>query len=220
MPSTSPFTWDDRAGRFRDARGRFVSETRIRAGVDNVVSLASQNMLQLTRQFRTTDMTIDAWVAGMFQEIKLAHVAAALAAYGGKEQISQQQWGQIGSVIRNQYGFVRKFAHDMLEGRQVLNGRADVRAAQYGNAVRTTYENLRRQAQVNFGYTYERNVLHARESCAECLNATGRGSVPVGTLPAIGTRLCRSACRCTLTYSKRVAFDEDVRAVRELAAAS
>lgn len=198
------YHWDDRAGRYRDSRGRYVSEVKIREGVDRVVVKASRAMYELAREFRTSDMTVGQFRDKMLKEIKLAHTAVALAVYGGKQNMTPREWGMVGQTIRQQYQYVQKFAQDILDGRQQLNGRLEARAALYGQAARATYENLRRTTQHVYSRLYERNVLGARESCVECRAETERGWVPIGVLKPIGGRLCRSACKCTLAYEGRL----------------
>lgn len=216
----SNYYWDDRAGRYRDARGRYVSEAKIRDGVDRVVLHASRNMYTLAQEFRTTDMTVGQWRDKMLNEVKLAHTAVALAVYGGKEHMGPREWGIVGQIIRQQYQYVQKFAQDILDGRQQLNGRMDARAALYGQAARSTYENMRRTTQQVYARLFERNVLGARESCVECQAETLRGWVPVGMLKPIGGRLCRSACKCTFAYEGKLPAGGVVVVEPEIAAAS
>lgn len=209
------YFWDDRLGRYRDARGHFVSEAVIRGGVDNVIAQAQQDMRAVAQKFRTDDaFTVADFQREMMRLIKLTHVTSALAVYGGKQHMTPSTWGRVGQIIRVQYQYVTKMSQDILDGRQRLNGRLDVRAMQYANAARATYENLRRIQQPEYGRVFERNVLHAKESCVGCVSATGRGWEPIGSLPPIGARECRGNCRCTMQY--RDVLPSSVRDVLEV----
>lgn len=196
------YAFDDRSMRYRDrASGRFVSERAVRDAVDAVVDLSAERMGNLAVSFRAGTLDAGEFLEAMLTEIKSAHIAAALAAYGGREQMTAARWGTVGQQIRQQYGFARNMVTDVLEGRQRMNGRLDARARQYAQAARSTYENTRRREMARLGQAFERNVRHSSDTCAGCLAASDAGWMPIGTLAPVGSRTCRSACKCTLAYS-------------------
>lgn len=196
------FGFDRPSQRFRDlSTGRFVSERAVRDGVDRTADLASARLGELTSRFRTGEIGAVQWQTEMLAQIKQAHISAALAAYGGRDAMTPQRWGTVGQIIRREYAFARAFAADVLSGRQRQNGRMDARARLYGQSIRGTYENIRRREVANAGLRWERNVRHSSESCAQCVNASRQGWVPIGTLPPVGSRTCRGNCRCTISYT-------------------
>lgn len=196
------YRYDDRSGRFRDSTtGHYVSERQVRDGVDAAVSLASEHMGTLSADFRAGTLNAAQFLDGMLSEIKAVQIASALAAYGGREQMTSSRWGTVGQLVRQQYAYARQMVADVLDGKQRMNGRLDARARQYANSGRTTYENIRRREMAQAGMAFEWNVLHADESCPECLQQADLGPVPIGTLVPIGSRICRSACKCTLAFS-------------------
>lgn len=196
------FGWSPSAQRFRNLEtGKFVSERLVRDGVDRAADLTSARLGELTSRFRTGEISAVQWQTEMLAQIKQAHISAALAAYGGRDAMTPARWGTVGQLIRREYAFARAFAADVLSGRQRQNGRMDARARLYGQAIRGTYENIRRRESANAGLRYERNVRHASESCRQCVGASGQGWVPIGTLPPVGARTCRGNCRCTLAYT-------------------
>lgn len=196
------FGFDQRSQRFRNLEtGRFVSERQVRDGVDRVADLASARLGALTARFRTGEITAVQWQSEMLAQIKAAHIASALAAYGGRDAMTPARWGTVGQIIRREYAYARAFAADVLSGRQRQNGRMDARARLYGQSARGTYENIRRREVAAAGLRFERNVRHASESCRQCVNASGQGWVPIGTLPPVGSRTCRGNCRCTISYT-------------------
>lgn len=196
------FTFDDRSMRYRDsASGKFISERQVRDAVDAIVNLSAERMGNLAASFRAGTIDANEFLSGMLTEVKSAQIAAALAAYGGRDQMNSQRWGMVGQQIRQQYAYARTMVADVLEGRQRMNGRLDARARLYAQASRTTYENTRRREMARLGMAFEQNILHASESCDGCLSASDAGWVPIGTLPAVGSRTCRLACRCTLAFA-------------------
>ena len=125
-----------------------------------------------------------------------------VGAYGGRDAMTPERWGLVGSLVRQQYAYARRFADDVAAGRQRQNGTMDARARLYGQAGRATYELIRRRESAGAGFGYERNVLHAADHCAQCVAEAGRGWVPIGTLTPVGQRTCRTQCRCTLAYAR------------------
>lgn len=196
------FTWSAQAGRFREvASGRFVSEATVRAGVDALAALSAARMGSLAQRYRAGELMATAWLSAHLAEVKALHVAATLASYGGREQMTPARWGLVGQQIRLQYSYARQMVADVLEGRQRLNGRLDIRAASYANGGRLTFEAIRRRERGARGVRYERNLLHAAESCSGCLAETARGWVPYGALVPVGRRVpCGVYCKCTVEY--------------------
>lgn len=202
MPDQS-YGFDRASRRFRDVTtGRWVSEREVRDGVDRVADLASRRLGDSAARYRAGQITIGQFQAETMQTIKDSQVAAALAAYGGRREMTPQRWGLVGAQIKVQYQYARGMVADILDGRQRLNGRLDARSRQYGQAARSLYENIRRRESAEAGMLLERNHLHASESCDQCRAMSAAGVVPIGTLIPIGQRTCRSSCRCTLSYSR------------------
>lgn len=203
------FSWSEKAGRFRDESGRFVPEARVRGGVDATVDRVSTRLQNSAKGLRDGSVSIEAFRDELFRGVKDVHIASGLAAYGGREAMTPERWGYLGSRTRAQYGYARKFIASIVDGTQPLNGRLAVRAAMYAEAGRTTYEEVRAREAKRRGYTEERNILHSRESCSQCRALSGQGWVEIGKLPPIGTRECMSRCRCTIEYRNQRADAAD-----------
>lgn len=172
-------------------------------GVDALALAMATQMAAESARYRAGDITLGQWQAQMMSDIKSLHIAAVLAAYGGREAMNQSTWGTTGQIIRREYTFFRTFLADVLQGRQAQNGRMDNRARLYAAAARTTYQAINRRQAYDTGQRYERNELGATDhSCAACLAATDQGWVPIGTLSQPGTRTCRANCRCSLSYAE------------------
>jgi hypothetical protein len=192
-------TYDRRLGRYRDERGRLISEARVRLAVDTVADAASDRMADLTERMARGDLTLRRWQAEMMRTIKVSHVAAGVAASGGRAQMTPASYGFLGAEIRTQYGYLRNFADGIASEAVPLDRRAVARAGMYGQHARVTYEAVRARDAAGQGVTEERNVLHALESCRECIGLSRQGWVALGSLPPIGSRQCLSRCRCTIT---------------------
>ncbi len=121
-------------------------------------------------------LTLAAWQEAMAGEMKPLHVGAAAMGRGGWQQMTYSDWGWTGHELRNQYGWLRNFAHDIATGKQPMDGRLQ-----------------------QSGRTQELNQLGGSDRhCATCLGCTAQGWVPIGTLPRVGGRSCGTRCRCSI----------------------
>lgn len=192
------FRWDDRLGRYRGSDGKIVAESRIRLAVDAIADAASDRMADLSERLRAGDISLADWQREMMRTIKTAHVASGVAAQGGRAQMDQAAYGYLGRAIRDQYAYLRNMADGIASGTVPLDGRLIARAGMYGQHARVVYENVRARDARARGYSQERNVLHAQESCSQCVGLARIGWVEIGTLPPIGSRRCLARCRCTI----------------------
>jgi hypothetical protein len=193
------FTFDPISNRYRHAAsGRYVPEATVRGAVDQVLDAASRTMRGLTDALMSGQIGLTEWRGSMEAQIKSSQLAAGLAARGGLAQASQADLGWIGQRIRSQYEFLDNFAADLVSGRQLLNGTVQARAELYGQAGRATHREMERRIGRLEGDDEESNELGIADSCDECLDATAQGWVPIGSLPAVGDRLCGTRCRCTI----------------------
>ena len=190
------------AGRYRDrATGRFVSELTVRRDLDSYIDAKNARLDSLTTQLRNREISLADWQTQMRNEIRTAHTNAAMVAKGGRDQMTNADWGRTGRELRTQYEYLDKWAADIASGKVKLDGRANVRARLYGEASRGTYEQQRRAMAADRGNQLERRILHAAESCADCIQYAAMGWQPIGTLPRIGQSQCRTNCRCTMEFS-------------------
>lgn len=193
------FRWSEGQQRWRDAAtGRMVAQAAVNQAVDSVIVKVGERLASITEQLQSNEITLAEWQTQMAHELKMLHIGAAMVGRGGRAQMSQGDWGWTGQRLRTQYAFLRQFAQDIATGKQKMDGRLLARAQMYAQAARATQREMMRRTAGIIGRVQERNVLGSAEHCAGCVRATSMGWVPIGTLPAIGTRECRSNCRCTI----------------------
>lgn len=193
------FTWSVEAGRYRSAStGRYVPPAQVRAALDRVLDGSSGRMRALATRLQAGEIGVAEWQRSMATELRAAHVAAASSAKGGFAQMSQADYGFVGQRVRTQLGYLQRFADQVARGQQPLNGTLLARAELYGQAARGSAREMERREAQRGGWTHERNELAGADHCAGCLAATARGVVPIGTLPAVGSRDCKARCRCVL----------------------
>lgn len=214
MPSTSPlapgFAWDERIGKYRSVvSGRFVSFSAVRDACASTARASGANIARLADDLRGGRLSLAEWQSGMMREIKILHTAEAAAARGGWAQMSQSDWGYVGSLVKKQYAYLDRFAAQIESGEQALNGRFNVRAGMYGKAGNGTYEEMRRRWQrMDNAMTEERRVKTASESCPGCIEQAAVGWAMIGTLDPIGAEECRTNCQCYFEYRRMGADGE------------
>lgn len=187
-------------GRYIDKRGRFVSQKVITTELERVTVGAKDEMIGLSKRLQAGEISLADWQLGMRDRIKAIHNAQAAIAKGGWAQMSQADWGAVGQMTKRQYAFLQKFAVDIEQGKQVLNGNFLRRAGMYADAGRGTGQDMRRREAANNGYTEEQRVLNPADHCSDCVEYAGLGWQPIGTLPRIGDSVCRTNCRCEFEY--------------------
>lgn len=196
------YQWDGTARRFRAPSGQFVPDAGILQELDGYIASKADRMASLSTQLQSGSLDLAAWQEQMLREIKALHVNASELAHGGRAQMSQADFGRVGRVLRDQYEFLRSWSNDIASGAAPNDGRLPARATLYAEAGRATFEGVRARDQRAAGVRFERNVLHASESCSGCIAESGRGWVEIGSLVPIGSRSpCLVRCRCTVTYS-------------------
>ena len=128
-----------------------------------------------------------------------ALVAGAFAA-GGWARLDVVR-GDIEAHLASELGYLDTFADDVAAGRVVRDGRFVRRAMLYGAAGWGFYMALRGREARRRGYGEESNILDpGAEHCQECVGETDKGWRPLGELIPIGSRQCRSGCRCRMEY--------------------
>lgn len=195
------FVFDAVSGRYRNATtGRYTSRVEVRREVDRVIAKSSTRVQGFGRDLRDGRLTLDQWRASMRNEIRTQHLVAAMAAKGGREQMTQSDYGRVGQLVRKQYAYLDNFARDIDSGKVPLDGRFLARSSLYSSASRGTYHAVERTEMLARGFDEEKNVLGAAEHCDGCLFESARDWVAVGDLAPIGQRLCRTNCKCRIQY--------------------
>ncbi len=198
---TPAFTWHDRSQRYRNAStGRWVSRVQVRQALDITLDRSRNEVARLSRDLVNGRMNLADWQKQVAREVKTMHMASAALAKGGWAQMTPQDTGRVGRVLRDEYGYLAQFAQQVKSGQQKLDGSLVARANLYAQAPRGTYHAIEQRGMMEQGKTECRNELGPADHCEGCLQETAKGWVPIGGLVPIGHRLCLSNCHCRLEY--------------------
>ncbi|KKM03780.1 hypothetical protein LCGC14_1771000 [marine sediment metagenome] len=196
-PLTPQYLWNERAAQYTNRKtGRFVSRQAIRDQLDKVIGASSQVMRAVSQQLRDGDIGLAEWQLEMMQQIKTTHLAGAAMQRGGWQQMTQADFGRVGQIVRNEYGFLRNFAEQIASGEQKLDGTLARRAGLYGQQGRPTYLTFWDSTAAQRGFDEERSILQPAEHCTECVSEAAKDFQPFGQMIPIGRRICRSRDKC------------------------
>jgi hypothetical protein len=200
------WSYDRNSGRYRDEKGRFLSQASVEKLVDARIDKLESSLKRITRMLSNGNITLDQWEASVREAIKGAHIQAAIVGYGGKDQMGSGEYGRIGQRLRSEYAYLQSFALDLLEQR-VSAPMAAARIGLYAQSVRGSYwqgTELRKQQQ---GYGLMRRILDPQaQHCQDCIDHAARGLAPIGSLPMPGQRCaCRARCKCRVEYLRQQA---------------
>lgn len=196
--------YDQRAGRYRNERGRFLSQKAVETLVDGRIDKLDATLRRVTKMMAEGNLTLDQWQGSVREAIKAAHIQAAIIGHGGRDSMGASEYGRIGQRLRSEYAFLQNFANEILGGR-ISAPMAVARISLYAHSVRGSYWQgleLRKQSE---GYGMMRRILDPQaQHCSDCPAYAARGIVPLGTLPMPGQRCaCRARCRCTVQFYRQ-----------------
>lgn len=198
------WSYDRNAGRYRDERGKFLSQAAVQKLVDGRIGKLETQLKQFTRMLGNGSISLDQWQGSVREAIKAAHIQAAIIGHGGRGNMGSAEYGRVGQRLRSEYAYLQNFASDLL-GRRISAPMALARIGLYAESVRGSYwlgTELRQQGQ---GYSLMRRILDDQaQHCADCLAFAARGTVPIGSVPLPGQRCeCGARCRCTVRYFRQ-----------------
>jgi hypothetical protein len=198
------WSYDRNTGRYRDEKGRFLSQKAVEALVESRIGKLDSTLKRTTRSLVDGGISLDQWQTSVREAIKAAHIQAAIIGYGGRGEMGSAEYGRVGQKLREEYRFLQGFARDLLDGR-VSSPMALARIGLYAQSVRGSFlqgEELRKQQQ---GFSLMRRRLDPQaQHCDDCLAFAARGVVPIGAVPLPGQRCaCRSRCRCFVEYFRQ-----------------
>jgi hypothetical protein len=198
------WSYDRKVGRYRDERGKFLSQAAVEKLVDGRIGKLETQLKRFTRMLSNGDITLDQWQGSVREAIKAAHIQAPIIGHGGRSGMGSAEYGRIGQRLRLEYSYLQSFAGDLLRG-SISAPMALARIGLYAQSVRGSYwlgTELRQQEQ---GYSLMRRILDAQaQHCADCPAFAARGIVPIGSVPLPGQRCaCGARCRCRVEYFRQ-----------------
>lgn len=113
--------------------------------------------------------------------------------------MTQSDYGRVGGMVVKQYRYLQRFA-EQIEAGLPLDGRFVRRAKMYAESGRSTYHAALRAEMIVRRKSEERSRLAPADHCPECVDEHNKGWGRIGHIKLIGTRECRSNCKCFAEY--------------------
>ena len=184
---------------------RYVSREQVRQALDIALDRSRNEVARLSRELVAGRINLADWQTSVAREVKSMHMCSAALAKGGWAQLTPQDTGRVGRILRDEYAYLANFAQQVKSGQQRLDGSLVTRANLYAQAPRGTYHTIEQRGMMEQGKTECRNVLGPADHCEganSCIEQTAKGWVSLsgGAMVPIGRRLCLANCRCRLEY--------------------
>jgi len=212
--------WDEAAARYRDqVTGRFLSRNAVEGYVLDSLAAASKYSEGLASVLGDTKIMAGGWYSAMRQEIKEEYIRQYLVGIGGREQMTQADWGSIGGMLTEQYKYFEGFYNEVIQG-NLSPEQIAARSNMYLNSAREAFERAQAKLSKSKGFDEERWLIDTgAENCEDCLAFAGLGWQSIvddpygGAIPGSGDTKCLTACKCTIEYRKsdtdEVFWDEE-----------
>jgi len=205
------YVWDKAKGVYRrllanGALGGTVSSDEIVGGLREIAAASEKTLGDLSVAVLDGGLTVNDGVLAGNMFLKDLYNAYSALARGGWSKMDFASWGRNGQLLRGEYKYWRDFM-SAIASDKLSEAQTRARAALYvGKAYSRYWAEDRLMKLQNDEYQFEE--WHSRDDpvvCFDCLALEALGKVPIGTIRAIpgdGTSTaCRSACRCSVSYS-------------------
>jgi len=125
--------------------GHYVSHVQITKWAYAYADASGDGVASLASLVANGGMGVGQWQAAMRQTVKTQYINQYIAGRGGYAQMTQRDWGALGQMLRDQYGYLDGFAADVASGR-LSEGQIQSRAKMYVNAAHEAFERGRAEA--------------------------------------------------------------------------
>lgn len=198
------YLWSKSRKRFVSTRtGKPISDAELRRLFNAHIEDAEGRMAEIATAFHESRIAPAVFVEQMATEQRRHTVQSAALGRGGFDNLDDATLIALALLLNSTNERIVGTAHDVLEGKVTLPQLLNRVEGYVGEGRRTFFEGLRAGAMTaalsEDSVIIERRQLHARRSCADCINYHAQGWQLQGVLPLPSVRCaCSSHCRCGL----------------------
>jgi hypothetical protein len=197
--------WDPIKRRYVDSNGRVLSESEVRAAVDEYVQSVQDGIDSKVAEYAAGTITVAALFAWLDEELTAMHGAAGSIAYGGLDQMGEREWRRIEDKLTEEMLYLHNFKQDVqsgaIAGEEVSPAGISARARMYADAGYSQYAGQVKAREADAGAVGVRRVcLEDEASCQECVDLASEDYVPLSEITDIGDATCLSNCRCYMEF--------------------
>ena len=201
------FTWLPDLHRYRNNdTGEWASDAEVRGWSDAHIGVSADHSRGLAGALNAGDLTLGQWEADMRAQIKGEYTRQYLLGRGGRDQMTQADWGSIGGDLANQFRYLSQFADAIATG-NLSEAQIAARSELYLYSAKQAFEKANGRARVSDAKV--KWTLTAAEHCDTCIDYAGLGWRPIaedpfgGANPGDGSTICMTQCKCHLEYRRR-----------------
>lgn len=171
----SPWEWDQPSKRYRNTEtGRYMGSRQMLPLRDEFIDAQKAAAGDLADRLAAGEITTNRYVEEMRGLIKTTYLDEYALAHGGRNNMTSRDFGIVGNMCRDQYGYLNNFAGEINAGEL---SPAQIRAR---------------------GRMYIESASRAYERAA----AEVRGIPRLSRYPGSGDTACRANCRCYLEFEE------------------
>jgi len=138
MPS--PWQWDDVSRRYRDVEtGRYIGIRQMLPLRDTYVEAQKAEIDRLAGRLVRGDIDTAQWTAEFKQIMRTTYKDEYALGIGGRNNMTQADYGRIGAELRGQYTHLYKFA-DQIENGQLTEAQIRIRSRMYVDSATQAFE--------------------------------------------------------------------------------
>jgi hypothetical protein len=194
-----PTRYNPKTLQFVAGNNRPLSQQAVSREVEKAVTRAQLDLRNLGRRLSAGEITLPDFQVAQRDQLKALHMLTASVAKGGRERMTQSDWGKAGQKLKVQYAYANQFAREIEQGK-ISKLQLEYRSGLYAAPARLTYYNTQLDEAKKVGMGECRRVVHSFEGCSACREWAAKGWMSIDDMPPIGTLLCRHFCLCTIEY--------------------
>lgn len=203
-----PYKWNPGAKRYQWFNGRtyFVSRATVLEWVDKSLKASGSAVDLLSNLVANGNISPNDWMPLMRQYIKDEYIRQYITAIGGRSNMTQSDWGRIGSMLKEQYKYLSGF-QAQIAGGNLTEGQIRARARMYINSAREAFEKGNRDVALKWGADEMYwDIDTSVENCPDCITYNAMGWVKIeinpydGNYPGSGGTVCLTNCHCGIIY--------------------
>ncbi len=205
--------WNPRSNRYTWLNGsaRFLSRDSVMAWVEQLIDAGGGAADTLANLIAGGKLNATDWLDRMRESIKDAYIQQYLLGIGGRNQMTPSDWGSVGGMLKEQYGWLKGFYEEVLSG-NLSEAQIAMRARMYMNSAREAYERALAKTAGKAGMDQElwKTGFVRTEHCEDCLGYEAEGWQEMGYFPTPGdgNTVCLTNCKCSKHYRKAATGEE------------
>lgn len=211
-----PTSYSKSEARYLDKNGAIISPQVVAAANRDDADVRGVRMADIARRAQSGDLPKEAWRKQQRLEAKASVMWGAASAKGGKENLTQADYGRMGPQLKEAYRRIDVKYLKALTNEEYFQSETFVsESASYSNEGVVSHEIAREAAEIEAGYIYEFNRENPNaEHCKpkggkeSCGMQTAKGIVAIGGLVRWGTTAYNNHCRCERHRFKTMAEAE------------